>query len=83
MTLTENWPAVNLTLTAAPITRHPAAALNGPTVWMEHDPDRRSPAASVIVPVTVVVCAAAIKQVQSRSIVVRIFGIAPPMAATR
>jgi hypothetical protein len=58
-------PPENLTTVGAPITLQPEAAVNGPTAWMEHEPDSRSPAGSVIVPVIVVVWANTGKQSDS------------------
>jgi hypothetical protein len=54
---TLNDPPEKVTTVGAPITRQPAAAVNGPTACMEHDPASGSPAGSLIVPVTVVVWA--------------------------
>ena len=68
----ENEPPEKLTTIGAPVTRQPSAALNGSMAWIEQEPESRSPAASVIVPVTVVVCAAAAHD-QRRRIAIRIF----------
>jgi hypothetical protein len=78
----ENEPPEKLTTMGAPVTRQPSAALNGSMAWIEQDPESRSPAASVIVPVTVVVCATAAHD-QRRRTAIRIFEMGSLMSARR
>jgi hypothetical protein len=68
----EKEPPEKSTTIGAPVTRQPVAALNGPTACIEHDPESGSPAGSVIVPVTVVVCAAAALAATSNSRIMRV-----------